>query len=181
MKELNKIKPTKTTEFILPLLGKMKQWYGPWLINAYLGDFNVDHKYPNSISVLMKYSGKNNYFEKEEKMIGSEHFIDSYDLFKGEFVMYIFRIPEEFLPDYNLIMKGKYSQVSDEAKKLLLLGRGTRSPMPYILERHPKMVSYWETELNVKFEKDQEVWSIINIEEEFFDKETFPYEESVLG
>lgn len=181
MKSLKNIKPTKTTEFILPLLGSMKQWYGPWFINAYLGDYSIKHSYPNSISVLMKYSGKNNYAEKEEAMMGHENFIDSYDLIQGNFVMYIFRIPEEFLPDYNLIMKGKYSKISDAAKKLLLLGRGTKSPMPYILSRHEKMIEYWETELDVKLDKDQEVWSIIDINDEFFDRESFPFKESVLG
>lgn len=180
MAALANIATTKTTDFILPLLGRMKQWYGPWLINAYLGDCNVKSPVKNSIYVLMKYSGKNSYAEKETAILEHPNYIDSYDVYAGEFVMYIFELPEDLLEDYTLIMKGKYSEISDESKQLLLMGRGVKSPMPYILRKDKTLKDYWEDKLDVRLPEGQEVWSIIDVEEEIFDIVDLPFEPSVL-
>lgn len=180
MAALANVKTTKTTDFILPLLGRMKQWYGPWLINAYLGDCSIKSPVKNSIFVLMKYSGKNDFAEKEKAMLEHPNYIDSYDVHSGEFVMYIFQIPEDLLEDYSLIMQGKYSKISDESKELLVMGRSHKSPMPYVLKRDNTLVEYWEEKLDVVFTEDQEVWSIIEVDQELFDITELPYTPSVL-
>lgn len=180
MAALAKVKTTKTTDFILPLLGRMKQWYGPWLINAYLGDCNITSPAKNCIFVLMKYSGKHAFAEKEALMLECEHYVDSYDVYGGEFVMYIYQLPEEMLEDYSLIMQGKYSMISDASKKLLEKGRGNKSPMRFILSKDESLVEYWEEKLDVIFSEDQEVWSIIEVDKEIFDITDLPYTPSVL-
>lgn len=178
-KLLNTVKTTKTTDFLLPLLGKSKTWYAPLLVNAYLSDSGVNIKHPNSISVLIKFSGNIKFDIIADYLKDLDTYIDSYDIIDGQFVMFVIGIPDEFLEDYFLILKGKYSEISQQAKTLLLQGRGTQSPMPFILRKDEQLKQHWEETLSTRL-GDLDVWSIFEIEEEIFDPEEFPIKPSVL-
>jgi hypothetical protein len=178
-KKLETVKTTKTTDFLLPLLGKSKNWYGKHLVNAYLSDSSVTKKRVNSISLLLKYNGNTQFEKLEQELMSWDTYVDSYELLKGQFIMYVFDIPEELLEDYFLILKGKYSEISMEAKKLLLAGRANKSPMPYILRKSSQLRDHWEDILDVNL-GDQDVWSVFEIKDEIFSLDDFPIKPSVL-
>jgi len=178
-KKLKEIQTTKTTDFLLPLLGKSKPWYAPYLVNAYLDNSSFPKKRENSIHILLKFSGDKRFAEIEKEIMSWEEYVDSYDLIKGHFIMYVVDIPEILLEDYSLILKGKYSEISLLSKSLLLKGRGAKSPMPFILNKDDILKNHWERELDANL-GDLDVWPIFNIEKEIFDIEEFPIKASVL-
>jgi hypothetical protein len=178
-KLLRQVKTTKTTDFLLPLLGKSKTWYAPLLINAYLSDTGINNKYPNSISILIQFSGNAKFDVINNTLRDMDTFIDSYDILDGKFTMFIVGLPERFIEDYSLMLKGKYSKISKEAKDLLLIGRGSKSPMPYILRKDSKLRAHWESELGTNL-GDLDVWSVFEIRDEIFSIEDFPIKPSVF-
>ena len=149
------------------------------LVNAYLSDTSISDKRVNSISLLLKYNGNARFIDIESQIMSWPEYVDSYELIQGQFIMYVLDIPEEFIEDYYLILKGKYSEISPEAKQLLMIGRAVRSPMPYILNKSDYLKDHWEEKLGTSI-GDLDVWSIFNIEEEIFDLETFPIKPSLL-
>jgi hypothetical protein len=99
------------------------------------------------------------------------NYVDDYD--KGDCLVIIFRVPEENLEDYNLIYNGKYSEVSQEAKKAILGNNfytGKPFTLPLILNKSSVLKDSWEERLsNPGSEvdlKDQEVWPILNLKKE---------------
>lgn len=178
-KLLQQVKTTKTTDFLLPLLGKAKTWYTPLLVNAYLGDSSINKSYPKTISILIRFSGNAKFDAVSNFLTKLDTYVDSYDLLQGKFTMFIVGIPEEFIEDYSLILKGKYSKISKKAKELLLLGRSPKSPMPYILRKDPKLRDHWESTLATTL-GDLDVWSVFEIEDEIFSLEDFPIKPSVF-
>ena len=95
------------------------------------------------------------------------NFIDDYDV-EGCCV-FIFSIPTDFTIDYNLMIQGKYSEISANAKKLILGNHyfpGKAYTLPLILNKAIVLKDSWEDRLsNVgspAYLYDQEVWPIID-------------------
>lgn len=181
MERLDKItvKETKTSNFILPLLGFPKLFYQPFLVNAYLNntDVNINNSY--AIHVLVRFYSSPSYINLEEGIRDMDTYIDSYDLFGGKYIMFIIEIPDEFKPDFNKVISGKYSELSREAKRLILKGRPASSSMPQVLSKSSELKEYWEKKLGTSL-GNQEVWPILNLRDEIFIKDEFPIKESLF-
>lgn len=167
------IKLNKTSDFLLPLFGRPLIRYVPHLVNAYLSDPSLGITNPYYIYILIKFSGKMEYSSLEKWMYDHAQYRGHYDLLKSEFTMFIFELPEEYHQDYDLIVKGKYSEISANAKKLILANRSEQSAMPYILSKHEQLRGYWEDELGSRIPKHLDVWPIMVASEETFDKDLF--------
>lgn len=186
MERLDKIKvqTTKTTDFILPLLGYPKNVYEPFLVNAYLNSLEVKNTEDYTIQILLRFYSSSSFDSLERKILSLENFKDSYELFGGKFIMYIVSLPEWSHNDFDMILNGRYSKISDIGKNLICQGRAPNSSMPKVLKKCPSLKEYWEEKLSNPRSavdlRDQEVWPILNFRDEIFDKDRFPVKDSVF-
>ena len=175
-----KIKPTKTSDFLLPLLGYSKSFYTPYLYNAYLGDKDVLGYVENDIYVLMKYNGSQEFLRLEEKLQKHPNFRTSYDILNGTYTFFVITMPKIFHSDYEKFLKGQYSKFSGNARTLLLKGRSKDSSLLKVLDRHADIRRYWEHKLNTIIGTHQEVWSVPILEDEIFNVELFKKENNIV-
>lgn len=108
-------KPTKAKHFILPLLGKNREFwhYTTWLINCYINS--------NLEEIVLEYR-----FNSNPKYLEFEHQLRNYTGFCGSYeqdyntTMYFYKIPKEYLQDIKLFLDGKYSLLSEQLKTNIL-------------------------------------------------------------
>ena len=176
--ELKKIKdnitPTKTLEFLMPLIGYSKMELKPYIVNAYLGDTSMSDWDFNSpdVFVLMKWMYSHSFKEMEKKLENDKYFKVSYDTVDG-YVMFVFTISPSFEKDYKRFITGKYSEFSDPAKIRIMRHRTKHSPMPLILDKDSSLREYWENKIGTQLSADDEVWPIVERNDEIFDKDEF--------
>lgn len=108
---------TQTTQFIIPLLFRDKQFNElitdfDSLINAYIADFDKP-KYDNKVIIA---------FRDKQKNLPEENRIEHYTkTIKDEIIhFYVYSLPKEFEEDYTLFLLGKYSSFTESAKQKIL-------------------------------------------------------------
>lgn len=168
------IKATKTTDFMLPLLGYTKKWYEPFLVNAYLGDKKLGGISPEQILILLSNHKMDLRYVRIEKSLKElSDYVDYYDVLDTRMSIFVFNMPVDFLDEYHHFVQGKYSRFSEEAQIKIIKGRSPQSSMPYIFKKDPILKNYWETKFNSALDNDAEVWPILTLEEEIFDETKF--------
>ena len=171
----NTVKLNKTLNFLFPLTGYVRSDFDPYLVNAYLGDRELndwDLSSPD-IFILTRYYGNNQFMKMEKALETNKYFKTSYDLFKGTYIMFVFTISPSFKSDYDKFILGKYSEFSDPAKIRLMRDRSPTSAMPLILDKDKSLKLHWETKIGVELDDDAEVWPILNEDDEFFNRNEF--------
>lgn len=95
--------------FILPMLGKHPDEY-PRFRDCFVGDDE------NSIEVLTRVGGGNrNCGYGEEELMQHPNFIKTYDLDEDNtYGWYIFSVPEKWKEDFDKIVSGNPTEISDE-------------------------------------------------------------------
>lgn len=107
---------TLTSQFIMPLLfnKKFSEIITDFedFVNAYIADFDKPD-YDNKIILV---------FNKKQKDLPKTNYIDKYTkTVKGlELYFYVYELPISFEDDYITWMLGRYSKLSEEAKKKIL-------------------------------------------------------------
>lgn len=172
-----KVTFTKTSTFIFPLLNIPRELFKVNLtnfgkvtestrfVNAYI--YN-DQKpmYNDHVSIVISSYLNKDYDNFYKELHNHPSYADEY-ISNGTLVM-IFEIPEENMVDYQLIKKGKYSQVSEKGKDLILKNfffDFKPSTLPMIFAKSKPLKASWEKMIESSIE-DQEVWSILNEQEE---------------
>ena len=117
------IKYTKSATFIFPLLeiprtvfscevkhpnGRIK--YNTRFLNAYLKDDNIVHYKKDHVFLLLRNYRDINFDKFYNELISFSNYVDDYE--KDEFLIAVFMIPDSTKSDYELIIDGKYSQIS---------------------------------------------------------------------
>ena len=172
--DLSKIKATKTTDFLLPLLGFTKKFYEPYLVNAYLGDYDLNgYEEKRIYLVLSNHDMSTKHMRIEDGLKNMLEFVDFYDILDGQMSVFIMKVPETFEEDYSKFLLGKYSEFSEEAKIAVLKGRSEKSSMPLIFRKDSKLKEYWEEKTGSIIPDGLEVWPVINIDNELLYKEKF--------
>jgi len=183
------MKFTKTATFLFPLLNVPKSLFDchiqdSWgrlkhksrFLNAFLSNDTISkHKEENYIHVLAR-GYRDTDFDKFYTTIQAfPNFIDDYDV--GECTVFIFSIPTDYENDFNLIINGKYSEITANSKKLILANHyfsGKSYTLPLILNKAIVLKESWEDRLSnptsPAFLYDQEVWPIINNKTEILTK-----------
>jgi hypothetical protein len=112
-------KRTKTSIFLLPMLGINHRSLPKSFFNAYITKndelvlvFDKTQK-DEKFNIFLEYSNDNNDYIKYEEDV-------------DEILMY-FDIPIEFSNDYHLFLQGAYSKFSEEYKNVLILIHGRQS------------------------------------------------------
>ncbi len=102
---------TKTSQFIFPMLGYNSKLYdfNKNFYNAYLSDCYT------FIYLVYKFSSDENYLVLEEQLTNHKGFREIIDP-NPDTVVFKFEIPEKYWNDVNLIMKGKYRELTPKLK-----------------------------------------------------------------
>jgi len=116
----------KATLFALPFafncltdcsfVRKIDKYYYGYLINAYLSTNIAKNSNKHSIFLLLKYSKSDIFKNNEENLFQHRNFIKAID-FDKNYVLYEFNIDKQFHNDLDLLYDGKYSKVSEDAKR----------------------------------------------------------------
>lgn len=182
----SKFKFSKTATFMFPLLGIEKQLFNCSIkttngytntrfLNAYLWDSDLDFEYNDEpyLFIAIKPYQDLKYDSFYSTIISFDNYVDEYT--KGDFTIMIFRIPDENIEAYDLLMQGKYSELRAAHKSLIMKNffhTGKPTTIPLILSKSQSLKAGWESLLSyepmdyVAELNDQEVWSIINYDDE---------------
>lgn len=161
-----------TTLFILPLLFETKNIASfisnkdGYLMNAYLKCDFINKTSDNSLFVLLKYSTSEKFKIQESIFLKNKYFIAPYDIHKG-YVLYEFKIPEEFINDVNILISGKYSKISEYSKKKICSFHGNSIDgmlINKVLYRNPELIKFYEDEFDCSM-KDIELYKKISDED----------------
>ena len=181
---MSKVKFTKTATFLFPLLEipkdlftcNVKNVFGKQLftnrfINAYLLDEDISSYKEDCVFLVLRNYRDVDFDAFYTTMCGFPNYKDDYE--KNNSLVMVFSISKELKPDYDLIVKGKYSEVSKEAKKLILgnyFFDGKPFTLPLVLNKAHALKESWEERLSSPNSAanlyDQEVWPIIDMEAE---------------
>lgn len=172
------IKKTITTIFMVPTLKVPKDLLNNnGFINGYIKDVDKEFDYPYSKYIYLLFKPKD--LDKFRDFLDSEYertedLIEDYDYEDG-YVVLIYKLNEKYEKDFRLIRNGKYSKTSKEfqnifpkAIKIIVDGkhRDELSLQVRIFKKTEDLKTFWEDELNVRFNDDQEVWEGWDIERE---------------
>jgi len=177
--ELKVANRTKASLFILPMFkgSKSKYFYNELLLNCFLGIPGKERV----IALLYRFSGQRSFMELEKSFKAMPNFIDTHDP-DGFTVLYVFDVPEKHMRNYELFLKGKYSQMSTAYKHRILQFHAVTksSSIGQILYRSKARKLELEERIvdpakyaKERFPDDAEVYSIPNLKTETYDPEVY--------
>lgn len=110
----------KSRTYLVPLLYdkiKLDLKYFHLIENTYI--FDLNNKYNKCIILKNRF----NYEEKdfvlyEDIIVNNELFLKAYN--DKTFVYYVLKFPEEYIYEYNMFIKGKYSLFKADAKLIII-------------------------------------------------------------
>jgi len=113
----------KTSHWLLPFIAKdeIELGYDTCLINAFA--FTTDNIYSSTYEkgyLFLKYRYLKEYDFFLNKLKDHQNCTLVNRIYSRYEYLYIFKIPEQWMNDVNLIINGKYSQISENAKKRIL-------------------------------------------------------------
>ena len=163
---------TKSSIFVFPMLGADKTLYmfDQLFVNCFIGD----DKHKDSIVLLYRFSGDSTFLKFEEALKKFSTFVESYDP-SPEYVVFVFRVPQQHQKDFNKFKLGKYSELSGEYKSQLLDFHkfNVHGELASILYRTESKRLRMQQQLNVKIPVNAELHSIIDINQETFNKNDY--------
>lgn len=164
---------SRSSNFILPFIVKSRKdiSFDKYLINCYVGN-ELENDYGKFIYIQLRYKPTLELENIEKMLIENENFISSKNTDK-QYTLYKFKIPEEFKNDYKLLLEGKYSKISDEAKLRILYFHNSdkNSKIFQILHKSKELKLFLENEFQEKLPDNAELHGIMIPEEETFSKE----------
>ena len=116
-----------------------------------------------------KYEASIEMEEFEDKIKKHSQYICTIDVDQYH-VLYKFSIPDKFKNDYSLIMEGKYSYVSEEAKERILNfhSASENTPLGKILNRDSSRREKMESELGISIPKEADLHDPPYIKDEIY-------------
>lgn len=121
--------PNKSQVFIAPFIGKISNDFKSNVLptcqfrNCFIGDKTKGLE--NRILLLYRFSANPVYLDFEAKLAAHPLFEQNYEVDKHH-TMFVFNIPEEFQEDYNKLIRGEYSKVSEKSKAHILSFHGLK-------------------------------------------------------
>lgn len=162
--------------YMLPLLDEyigFESKYIGYVKNTFIKNSEIDEP---TISILHKFNYKDvNFPAYEKKLTECPLFIKSID--KGENVIYIFKIPEKYLNEYNLFQDSIYSKFNESYKEIILsfwLKMYRSRPIIHQLLANVRQILYksdvyrlkLQKDLNVSISPTQELGEYVDLEKE---------------
>lgn len=154
--------------FALPLLGGSRETmlWNSLFVNAFISTEEIDE----CIAVLYRYSGDKLFTQFEEGLCSNPNFIKSDDV-DHYHTLYIFDVPDSAKDTYNKFRQGKYSEIDDIWKLLILHYHGfyRDGKTGQILYKDEKLKAELESKLDFEL-GDAELHSIPDMKYERFNK-----------
>tara|TARA_R110000822_G_scaffold101204_1_gene227398 strand:+ start:850 stop:1596 length:747 start_codon:yes stop_codon:yes gene_type:complete len=162
---------TKSTLFVLPMLGGERKlyFYDNLLINCFIGI--PDHE--GCIALLYRWSGDPLFHKFERVLKEFSNYVTDYVVDKhSQLIMFVFDVPKKHIKNYKKFLTGKYSELTPEYKENMLKFHGLdiTSQLGQIIFKSKKRKSKLENTLKVKLDNDAELFSILDDKEIFNSK-----------
>lgn len=165
----------KSSMFVMPMLaeGRINRASFKWsenLCNCFIGT-EADADYGNYIYLLYRFNGAKT-FETFEKLMQSHPWFVGQTDPDDYHVLYKFEPDENCKKDYDLLVDGKYSYISEDLKKQILYFHATPKgrPIEQILYkdavRRKKLEN--DLELSKPIPEDVDLFDKFNVEEEIY-------------
>lgn len=116
----------KSSTFILPLIANNASKndymnFNSFLYNSYLQYEDADdYSLGEYLFVKYRFFNIDHYYELEKRLMALPTFVKTIQP-DNNFTVYVFKIPQQFLADIKLILKGKYSRISAIAKSKIIV------------------------------------------------------------
>jgi len=160
-------KISATNLFVLPILNiGREKLLKVGFVEAFIKDELRELEYENAVYLLFKPENWDefNLFLEEQREVRMP-LVDEYH--HGEWAVVIYQYPKQWQRDVDIIMTGKFSQVSRRYKDLIpFYYKVNRNGIieEEIMNQHliynksQKVKDYWKKELDLDFEEQDEVW-----------------------
>ena len=169
---LSTAKRTKASTFLLPMLygSRVTFFWDKLFMNCFIATETDSY----CIALLYRWSGDPRFIEFEKTLSEFPNFRKTYDP-DTQTVMFIFDIPHKHEDNYRTLLSGGYSKLSPDYKKDILLFHGLtpQSEIGQILYKDEKRRQRLSFKLGVQLNKDAELLSIIDYEQETFNSEIY--------
>lgn len=159
----------KSTHWLLPFVALCESeiGYDSILTNAYIYNDNPLFTFYKNGYIFLKYNYRQEYDSFFKQLESHTNFIKLSTLYSRYDYVYVFKIPEQWMKDVNLLLEGKYSQISNKAKLRILKFHSLKAngrtgnilyrSKSYMAELQEKYgVDFELPELENKFDKEQE-------------------------
>lgn len=141
--------------------------------NTYFFNAEEEVVYNYSIQLLFKPTNLawfNTFIASEEER--GAIIVDEFDYPSGE-ILLVYRLPEYLNKDFDLILEGKYSKVSENYRKLFpktiqVKGKEVSSLQAMVINKDKYLKTFWEEEFNTTLLHENEYWGLYDIEKETF-------------
>lgn len=156
---------TKTSQFIMPILGYSYEYFDfkESFYNSYLSE-----NY-HSIFLVYKFINSEEYLQLEERLQKHSNFVRIIDP-NPNIVVFEFTLDEKYWKDIDLIMRGKYSNISTTLKSKICIFHkfGVQSKTYKVLYRDKKLREDMSEEYGFEITEEYELMSKPIISEELW-------------
>lgn len=157
----------RTATYISPMLGnKVTEFKSNYLpqsqfVNSFIGDVEKP-ELKDCILLLYRFTGHKDYIDFEKKLETKSEFYKKYEP-DHLHTMYVFKVPDVYLDQYDLFKRSKYSKFSGEYKQKIINFHNfsTNHPVVKVLNKHEDAFEEWEKKINIKIPRNQEAGSVI--------------------
>ncbi len=149
---LNTHKRTLSSYFILPVLGKNKEYFywNSYFVNAYLYKTKCKKEKLKHLYLLYRFSSNKAFVKLESLIKKHPMYLFSSNPDKNH-IMFVFRIPDNFQNDCIEFLKGKYSNLSSALKRNILVFHDFKKggKMQQVLNKEKILKLQLEKEYNI--------------------------------
>lgn len=113
----------KSKTYLVPLLDtEVNVEYPKLLVNSYISDYTISLMYEYSSHTTLTENGRKGFPVYEEYLVNHVNFLDKCDITLNDLpcVIYTFLFPNKFYPEYDKFCEGRFSEFSEEAKRIIL-------------------------------------------------------------
>jgi hypothetical protein len=174
---MSNLRYNSSKTYLLPLISEVigiETKFINYLDNTYM--FDENNEFQECIFIKHEFSFKNPEFTAyEHRLIDNQYFVKLIDI--GSEVVYVFKFPEEYLPEYYALQNSKYSEFGEDAKKLILkfwtqmygkipAGINLILKIKQILYKDEKLKKQLEEKLKIKLDLHSELGEKVEVSNE---------------
>jgi len=159
----------KSYTYALPMLSTEIEIHKNNLMSVFIGDEDKK-EYDNHIFLLYKFSAEKEFLEYEDYLKNTHLFVTSYDPDKTH-VMFVFDVPAFYQTDYDLYIKGKYSEFNYDYKVIIFAFHNImdfKHKVAQVLFKHEDLKEEIEDRIGEEIPKGSEVSSIPDLNKEVY-------------
>jgi hypothetical protein len=168
----------KSFSFALPLIGESIEDFCGHLpphnlyVNTFIGA-EEKPEYNKHVFVLYQYRDSAIYKRFEEKLKANPNFVECYDPDPFH-AMFVFEVPEQFIPGFECFITGQYSKIPDFIKHKILTFHKVNTkvhpnhPIYGTLYKMEYQYKYFENKYGIEIPREQEASSMPEYSKEFY-------------